>query len=291
MKRSATNNLELETAALNGNVRRVRSLLGSVDSQTVFKVMNNLEYIIWMGEDGPEEDILKCLELMIPKLDVNVTYNDKSLANEMLGLLNTYNQNEDYGLQEPIERIIKSIITDPKFVNTDTVIEASRLYLTTIIPLFNKEQINQTFEGRTPLKEAIERNFTTMVEILIDNGADVNAKVEGKTPLDYAFVYQYDIIKLLIKNGATETASERIKPIIDSFTPRFEQQRCAICLNNFDESAIRLPCGHGFHKECIVKWFQINNECPKCRMKIDKSFVDAFAALTLVRDNTWKLRF
>ena len=217
MKRSATNNLELETAALNGNVERVRLLLKSVDSQTVFKVIDRLEYIILMGEvqdEGLEEKLLKCLELMITVLDVNVTYNDKSLANEMLSLLHEYNKNEDYGLREPIEKIIKSIITNPKFVNTNTVILASRLNLADIIPLFNKEQINQIFDGTTPLKEAIDRNFTDMVKLLIKKGADVNANDnEGKTPLMYACTFKnnvnLEIINLLIEKGANVNATTK----------------------------------------------------------------------------------
>ena len=100
------------------------------------------------------------------------------------------------------------------------------------------------------------------------------------------------LLKLLIKNGATKASNKtRIKPIIDSFTPRFEQQICAICLNDLNENTTRLPCGHGFHTECIEYWFQRSNECPQCREEIDVRWFDAFSAMTLVRDNTWKLKF
>ncbi|CAL4959600.1 unnamed protein product [Urochloa decumbens] len=40
---------------------------------------------------------------------------------------------------------------------------------------------------------------------------------------------------------------------------------CSICFEEAAE-ATRLPgCGHGFHSECIGKWFQKASTCPVCR--------------------------
>lgn len=42
---------------------------------------------------------------------------------------------------------------------------------------------------------------------------------------------------------------------------------CAICLKNYKEKEILtvLFCNHSFHKECIKRWFENNNNCPICR--------------------------
>jgi len=46
---------------------------------------------------------------------------------------------------------------------------------------------------------------------------------------------------------------------------------CPICLGNFEEkeSIKLLPCGHGFHSECIEPWIaDRKNSCPICRRSV-----------------------
>ncbi|XP_072514436.1 RING finger protein 122 [Salminus brasiliensis] len=43
-------------------------------------------------------------------------------------------------------------------------------------------------------------------------------------------------------------------------------QTCAVCLEDFkirDEIGM-LPCQHGFHKRCLVKWLEVRCVCPMC---------------------------
>nr|CCA15223.1 conserved hypothetical protein [Albugo laibachii Nc14] len=45
---------------------------------------------------------------------------------------------------------------------------------------------------------------------------------------------------------------------------------CAICLSDYecDESVLRLPCEHLFHKECGMRWLAEHNVCPTCRFQL-----------------------
>ncbi|GFP85854.1 E3 ubiquitin-protein ligase cip8 [Phtheirospermum japonicum] len=45
---------------------------------------------------------------------------------------------------------------------------------------------------------------------------------------------------------------------------------CAICKDtvNVGEIAKNLPCGHGYHGECIVPWLGSRNTCPVCRFEL-----------------------
>ena len=45
---------------------------------------------------------------------------------------------------------------------------------------------------------------------------------------------------------------------------------CAICKDmvNVGETAKKLPCGHGYHGECIVPWLASRNSCPVCRFEL-----------------------
>ncbi|KAI5624423.1 RING finger protein 122, partial [Silurus asotus] len=47
-------------------------------------------------------------------------------------------------------------------------------------------------------------------------------------------------------------------------------QTCAVCLEDFkikDELAV-LPCQHGFHKRCLLKWLEVRCVCPMCNKPI-----------------------
>ncbi len=71
-----------------------------------------------------------------------------------------------------------------------------------------KFEINKlNIYGLSPLHDAIFDNNTQLVELLIDNKADINIKSKsGRTPLDIAKQYNCiaEISSLLIKNGAKE---------------------------------------------------------------------------------------
>jgi E3 ubiquitin-protein ligase RNF115/126 len=45
---------------------------------------------------------------------------------------------------------------------------------------------------------------------------------------------------------------------------------CSVCQCEFelDEEAVKLPCDHTFHADCILPWFKMNNSCPVCRHEL-----------------------
>ncbi|GLJ31964.1 hypothetical protein SUGI_0643400 [Cryptomeria japonica] len=48
---------------------------------------------------------------------------------------------------------------------------------------------------------------------------------------------------------------------------------CCICHSLILEMGewkqlLQLPCGHGYHSECIAKWLGANNTCPLCRYQL-----------------------
>merc|ERR1711865_1132943 len=49
-----------------------------------------------------------------------------------------------------------------------------------------------------------------------------------------------------------------------------ENDDCSICVDKMlvGDSALRIPCGHLFHKGCVRKWLQSSNKCPVCRFEL-----------------------
>ena len=50
-------------------------------------------------------------------------------------------------------------------------------------------------------------------------------------------------------------------------------KECLICLdeNRLGGKAVKLPCGHLYHKECITEWLRKQGSCPVCRYEVESS--------------------
>lgn len=49
------------------------------------------------------------------------------------------------------------------------------------------------------------------------------------------------------------------------------KEECLICFNKFVNKAVVfvLNCGHIFHKDCVIPWFERDRRCPLCRKDVD----------------------
>ncbi|CAN6357577.1 unnamed protein product [Urochloa humidicola] len=45
------------------------------------------------------------------------------------------------------------------------------------------------------------------------------------------------------------------------------EDECAVCLKSYEEGdkIKMMPCSHGFHGDCLLKWLGISRLCPLCR--------------------------
>lgn len=49
-----------------------------------------------------------------------------------------------------------------------------------------------------------------------------------------------------------------------------ESAECSICLDELviGQPALRIPCGHLYHEDCVKDWLKKSNECPVCRFEL-----------------------
>ena len=55
-------------------------------------------------------------------------------------------------------------------------------------------------------------------------------------------------------------------------TKKSLDKQCAICCLNYQEGnkVFFLPCGHHFHVDCIMPWFNKSHKCPNCRYDLNE---------------------
>jgi hypothetical protein len=52
---------------------------------------------------------------------------------------------------------------------------------------------------------------------------------------------------------------------------RTDDEQCSICLNKLEGACKTLPCGHVFHRRCILQWKRTGHHtCPYCREPFDQ---------------------
>ncbi|KAE8692616.1 Detected protein of unknown function [Hibiscus syriacus] len=74
------------------------------------------------------------------------------------------------------------------------------------------------------------------------------------------------------ENGPWITLTIRALPTVNITENRVANtMHCAVCRDEFEVGgeAIKLPCKHLYHQDCIVSWMNIKTTCPICRFKID----------------------
>lgn len=96
-------------------------------------------------------------------------------------------------------------------------------------------------------------------------------------PEDYVDAAGYEALlqNLAESDGGRRGAPPAAKSAVSALptveiTSKEETLVCAICKDmlNVGEKETKLPCGHGYHGECIVPWLGSRNSCPVCRFEL-----------------------
>ncbi|XP_050208091.1 uncharacterized protein LOC126657444 [Mercurialis annua] len=72
----------------------------------------------------------------------------------------------------------------------------------------------------------------------------------------------------LFSSPATESSVDALEKFV--VVEDDDRVECRVCLEAIEvsESAIRMPCLHVYHQNCIVKWLHQRHSCPICRHEL-----------------------
>ncbi|KAK1362293.1 RING-type E3 ubiquitin transferase [Heracleum sosnowskyi] len=146
------------------------------------------------------------------------------------------------------------------------------------------------------------RDFATLGtsrrERILDNWADILMGFEDHSiefrfhgapayvgdPGDYVDAAGYEtVLRNLAETdgggrGGAPPAAESAVAALKNVEIEFDKEAllCAVCKDmvNVGEIAKELPCGHGYHGDCIVPWLASRNTCPVCRFELPTSDPD-----------------
>ncbi|CAK7354908.1 unnamed protein product [Dovyalis caffra] len=71
---------------------------------------------------------------------------------------------------------------------------------------------------------------------------------------------------------ATKSSIDALERVV--FDGSRSARDCTVCMEDIEagSEAIRMPCSHVYHSECIVQWLQTSHLCPLCRYHMPCEF-------------------
>ena len=90
---------------------------------------------------------------------------------------------------------------------------------------------------------------------------------------DFSYEGLLELGSLAVPTGLDRRQLAKLKPKPYAHRDPPEDVDCAVCIEKMlcGEAALRLPCGHEFHHQCIVTWLSRSNKCPTCRFEIRRT--------------------
>ncbi|CAI9112268.1 OLC1v1012688C1 [Oldenlandia corymbosa var. corymbosa] len=106
---------------------------------------------------------------------------------------------------------------------------------------------------------------------IFGQGFDEDSSFEDEIMLSEMANLSFDDVNPVgVRPATREAIEDLVRNDTINILEENEFQPCVICLEVFaiGTAAIRMPCDHIFHTECICRWLIISNKCPICRFEM-----------------------
>ena len=121
------------------------------------------------------------------------------------------------------------------------------------------------------------RNRTDIHENIITNLQALEPEPEPEFQTQTGGITEEEIMQpIFLEDTSSSPEGKKVeeedeeKYIEFNVDKEFTNNGCIICLGtiNLYENVIMINCGHKYHKECTLKWFEKNKICPECDFKL-----------------------
>ena len=188
-----------------------------------------------------QKKILQSFNLNIYNINYVVLVK-KNNEEEICGIDNSFYSDIDLEVIKEI-KIIDKLEENEKNID---IVKLREIYNTFLIATSEDEFYSQRINTINLLNGLMNNMFTMTFSI---NLTDVEENIE----------HQEDV-KIVIKEEDFEKL-EKTKPDIET--------NCAICLEQIEDTCIKLSCDHLYHIDCCKEWLCKNsNKCPQCKKEI-----------------------
>ncbi|XP_074587582.1 uncharacterized protein LOC141843411 [Curcuma longa] len=121
-----------------------------------------------------------------------------------------------------------------------------------------------------PITELVFMEFFSIVEIPITPSASASRLRYFIPPETYEYFFggDDDIDDIQFGRGPGPASVAAVEGL--QMATVGEGSTCPICLDDFEvmSQVLAMPCGHPFHKVCLMEWLKRSHSCPLCRFSL-----------------------
>jgi hypothetical protein len=143
----------------------------------------------------------------------------------------------------------------------------------------SKKNSKKASESITPLERKTfnkkKKKLVAKLSKLIS--LNLKSKITKENIMKYSDSYFINLLKQRLKiEEKMPICENKIQREMDFIFEKkiIEKEKiCSICLDETtSESRHYLRCGHFFHNDCLLRWFEENSQCPVCRLVLHKDY-------------------
>ncbi|OQS05233.1 hypothetical protein THRCLA_02600 [Thraustotheca clavata] len=126
--------------------------------------------------------------------------------------------------------------------------------------------------------QVVSRSPTGLnVRVTVRYPAPLDATVRDVLGLFRSSAWVNFMVRYVVPYLKTSTpVNKEVLESLEQTTCMQGEEECVICMNGLHD-AVKLPCGHLFHMECIDAWLRMRSTCPTCRYRFQNEFSGRYA--------------
>ena len=197
----------------------------------------------------------------------------------LINLLQDYEETNNFSLNSTLDSSLNSIILSNTNIGLPSLLQSTNELSNDSMDLSNE---SMDYSGNIP---RIYHNTSMPSSLLLPLGNNIGPRRRNLNrfgSLFSSFSNNQNLINI-INSTLHDPSQNMYKKVIDDDAEKLieiikykqeafsDQPTCMMTLNDFkeDDDIAKLPCGHIFNKDCVLKWLKTEDaRCPICRNEL-----------------------